>query len=98
MQTTLTPTLLDFLTHQGYKYFLSKTMVADTPKGFSVKIMLTPVVNRPDIRSLPQGFDTYFQITKEPRQMAQGIDDTEITVRLSEDDRNTFEKLNLRVG
>jgi hypothetical protein len=98
MQTTLTPTLLEFLNHQGYKYFLSKTMVTDSLNGFNIKVILTPVVNRPDVRSLPQGFDTYFQINKEPRQMAQGIDDTEVTVRLSEDDRNVFERLNLRVG
>jgi hypothetical protein len=98
MQTTLTPTLLDFLARQGYKYFLSKTMVADTIGGFSIQIMLTPVVNRPDIRSLPEGFDTYFQINQEPRQMAQGIDDTKVIVRLSEDDRKLFEKLSLKAG
>lgn len=98
MQATLTPSLLEFLAHQGYRYFLSKTTVTDTAEGFYIQIALTPVVTRPDIRSLPEGFDTYFQINKEPRQMAQGIDDTEITVRLSEEDRAAFEELSLRVG
>lgn len=98
MQTTLTPTLLEFLARQGYKYFLSKTMVIDKSDDFSIQIMLTPVVNRPDLRSLPEDFDTYFQINKEPRQMAEGIDDTQIMVRFSEDDRKLFETLNLNVG
>ena len=98
MQTILTPTLLEFLSRQGYKYFLSKTTVSETLEGSSIKIMLTPVVNRPDIRSLPEGFDTYFQINREPRQMAQGVDDTQIIVRLSEDDRKLFDTLSLKAG
>ena len=98
MQATLTLSLLEFLTRQGYKYFLSKTVATDINEGYSVQIMLTPVVNRPDIRSLPEGFDTYFQINREPRQMARGIDDTKITVRLSEDDRKAFESMSLTTG
>lgn len=98
MQTILTSTLLEFLSRQGYKYFLSKTTVSETLEGSSIKIMLTPVVNRPDIRSLPEGFDTYFQINREPRQMAQGVDDTQIIVRLSEDDRKLFDTLSLKAG
>jgi hypothetical protein len=93
MPVVLTPRLLNFLTQQGYNHLLSKTITSEIDGDVHVKIELTPIVNRPDIRFLPAGFDTYFDIDEEPIQMSEGIDDTEVVVRLSEEDKRNFEEL-----
>jgi hypothetical protein len=85
MKTCLTPFLLDFMVDQGYQYLLSKTENINRPEA-SVQITLTPVIQRPQLRRLPRDFDTYFRLTKEPRIMANGIDDTRILVSLSPED------------
>lgn len=85
MKTTLTPFLLKFLFERGYQYLLSKTENVNQP-GASVQITLTPVVQRPQLRRLPRDFDTYFRLTREPKIMANGIDDTLIVVWLCHED------------
>lgn len=73
MKLQLTPDLLKFLSSQGFKYCLSRTMVLS--ENDYVNIVLTPIATRPRIRSLSMDHDTYFAISREPAQMAQGIDD-----------------------
>lgn len=82
MKTALTPFLLKFLVDQGYQYLLSRTENINHPDA-SVQITLTPVLTRPQLRRLPRDFDTYFNLNKEPRIMAEGVDDTLILVQLS---------------
>jgi len=86
MKVELTPAILDYLIEQGYTYCLSSTQSID--KGSTdVTITLTPVTGRPRLETLPLEYDTYFNITKEPRQMALGVDETEILVDLNDMDQ-----------
>ena len=86
MKVQLTPPILDYLIQQGYTYCLSSTQSIN--KGDTdVTITLTPVTGRPRLESLPPGYDTYFNITQEPKQMALGVDETEILVDLEERDQ-----------
>ncbi len=92
MKVQLTPAILDYLIEQGYRYCLSNTQSID--KGSTdVTITLTPVVRRPRLETLPVGYDTYFNISEEPRQMAFGIDETEILVDLNEIDESVLQSL-----
>lgn len=81
MKTPLTPHLLGFLIERGYTYCLAKTR-STSKVNASVIITLTPVKEKPVLENLPAGYDTYFKITREPMQMACGIDDTEIYVSI----------------
>ncbi|HUH32464.1 MAG TPA: hypothetical protein VLZ28_00845 [Daejeonella sp.] len=81
MKTVLTPHLLGFLIERGYTYCLAKTQTTFKATA-SVNITLTPVKVKPKLESLPAGYDTYFKITREPMQMACGIDDTEVYITL----------------
>jgi len=81
MKTILTPHLLGFLIERGYTYCLAKTQVVSKTDA-SVNITLTPVKVKPELESMPTGYDTYFKITREPMQMACGIDDTEVYISL----------------
>jgi hypothetical protein len=81
MKTVLTPHLLGFLIERGYTYCLAKTNTISKAEA-SVNITLTPVKVKPELDSMPPGYDTYFKITREPMQMACGIDDTEIYISL----------------
>lgn len=83
MKAILTCSVVRFLVLQGYKYCLSKTTVVEK-KDASVSITLTPVRSRPQTRFLPLDYDTYFSIMREPLQMAEGIDDTEVLVNLED--------------
>jgi len=81
MKTILTPHLLGFLIERGYTYCLAKTQVVSKTDA-SVNITLTPVKVKPELETMPTGYDTYFKITREPMQMACGIDDTEVYISL----------------
>lgn len=81
MKTVLTPHLLGFLIERGYTYCLASTK-AISKADASVCITLTPVKVKPQLESMPSGYDTYFKITREPMQMACGIDDTEVYISL----------------
>ena len=91
MKTVLKPHILGSLIEQGYTYMLAKTenVIKD---GTSVSIKLTPVKYKPRLEELPLEYDTYFKITREPMQMACGVDDTEIiliNVKENEDLKDT---------
>lgn len=81
MKTVLTPHLLGFLIERGYTYCLAKTQNVSKANA-SVNITLTPIKIKPQLENLPAGYDTYFKITREPMQMACGIDDTEVYISL----------------
>jgi hypothetical protein len=77
MKTILTPYLLGTLIEQGYTYMLAKTENV-IKEGSSISIKLMPVKYKPYLEELPLEYDTYFKITREPMQMACGVDDTEV--------------------
>ena len=81
MITVLTPHLLGFLIERGYTYCLAKTQNISRVDA-SVKITLTPIKIKPQLDSMPPGYDTYYKLTREPMQMACGIDDTEVYISL----------------
>lgn len=81
MKTVLTPHLLGFLIERGYTYCLAKTQNVSKANA-SVNITLTPIKIKPQLESMPDDYDTYFKITREPMQMACGIDDTEVYISL----------------
>ncbi len=82
MKTILTPHLLGFLIERGYTYCLAKTQLSSKSNAF-ISITLTPVKVKPQLQELPVGYDTYYRITREPMQMAVGIDDTEVYISLN---------------
>lgn len=81
MRTLLTPNLLGFLIERGYTYCLAQTQIISRPEA-SVVITLTPVRIKPELKSLPGQYDNLFKITREPMQMAFGIKDTEVYIKL----------------
>ncbi|MBC7744090.1 MAG: hypothetical protein H7096_03225 [Flavobacterium sp.] len=81
MKTVLTPHLLGFLIERGYTYCLAQTQILSKADAF-IGITLTPVKVKPRMENMPVGYDTYFKITREPMQMACGIDDTEVYINL----------------
>ncbi|TSD62903.1 hypothetical protein FFF34_018285 [Inquilinus sp. KBS0705] len=75
MKIPVTPALLKLVISQGFKYCYSKTTCVDTAET-DVCIILTPVKQAPKVRRLPKAYDTFFNILKEPMQMAAGVDRT----------------------
>jgi hypothetical protein len=86
MKTLLTPQLLGFLIERGYTYCFAKTQALYDGR---VRIMLTPVKGNPELACLPEGQDSCFKITREPMQMAYGIEGTEIYVSLGTDNSHS---------
>lgn len=84
MKLQLTPDLWTFLHKQGTGYCLSKTSV-DESDDTKIYISLKPVHYRPDIKRLPSAYDTYFSWKREPRQMAEGIDDALVLVEMDKE-------------
>ncbi|MDF3076218.1 MAG: hypothetical protein K0S09_107 [Sphingobacteriaceae bacterium] len=77
MEATLTPQLLGELIEKGYKYTAAQT---HNLSNGTIKILLKPLREKPQLTLLPAGFDTYYRITREPLQMACGVDGTSIMV------------------
>ncbi|GGH01546.1 hypothetical protein [Mucilaginibacter phyllosphaerae] len=77
MKIPVTPDLLKFVISKGFRYCYSKTTCIDAPDA-DVCITLTPVKMPPRIKRLPKAYDTFFNIFKEPFQMANGVDRTRI--------------------
>jgi hypothetical protein len=70
----LTTRILGYLIEKGYSFVLAKHL--ENEDEGTVSITLSPVKHKPELEYLPEGFDTYYQITQEPMQMACGIDNT----------------------
>lgn len=75
MKIPVTPAVLRFVISKGFRYCYSRTTCIDTPNA-DVSITLTPVKSHPCIKRLPKSYDTFFNIFKEPFQMAKGVDRT----------------------
>jgi hypothetical protein len=89
MKAILTRSVVRFLVLRGYKYCLSKTTNIFNQDA-SVCITLTPVKYKPATRFLPQGYDTYFNIMREPLQLASGIDDTAVFINIDETELTSY--------
>ncbi|TSD63886.1 PAS domain S-box protein [Inquilinus sp. KBS0705] len=74
MNIPFTPQLLGDLIEKGYTYVLASTNQPGTG------ITLRPVREKPDLNTLPDGFETFYKITREPMQMACGVDGVTIEV------------------
>ena len=81
MRTLLTPNLLGFLIEKGYIYCLAQIQIDKKPDAFTI-VTLTPVKYNPKFEGLPQEYDSYFKITREPMQMSFGVINTEIYLNL----------------
>ncbi len=92
----LTPRLLEFLMAEGYRYCLSKTLCLHTP-GIDVALILKPVKNRPALRRLANGFETYYAVDNEIKIMADGIEDTMAIVELNSAEARQYHQLDLPV-
>jgi hypothetical protein len=75
MKHPATPDLLKFIISKGFRYCYSKTTCIDTAEA-DVCITLTPIRKLPRLQRLPQAYDTFFNLHKEPSQMATGVDRT----------------------
>ena len=84
MKVPLTPFVLGFLIEQQYAFVLSKTNYSSA-NGL-LDILLTPTQKKPLLKDLPQEYDTYFRITREPMQMTAGIEGAEVSVYLNLED------------
>lgn len=79
MRIPFTPQLLGDLIEKGYTYVLAN--IADDPESAEASnIVLKPVRRKPKLHSLPDGFNTFYKITREPMQMACGVDGVNIEV------------------
>jgi PAS domain S-box-containing protein len=76
MKIPFTPQLLGDLIEKGYTYVLAST-IADAETS---NLVLKPVREKPNLNRLPEGFNTFYKITREPMQMACGVDDVVIEV------------------
>jgi|GEM_PF-6541093 hypothetical protein len=73
MRTPVTPALLKLVISKGFKYCYSKTTCINSPDA-DVLITLKPVKGFPHLKRLPKAYDTFFNLLKEPSQMAKGVD------------------------
>ena len=76
MKTFLTPQLLGFLIERGFTYCLSKTVI----KSGITEIILKPIKAMPASDNLT-GYVCY-KITREPVQMAGGVEHHDVYVDL----------------
>ncbi|TWR30447.1 PAS domain S-box protein [Mucilaginibacter pallidiroseus] len=77
MQVSLTPQLLGDLIEKGYSYMLANTVAGNSTE---TTIVLKPVRKKPSLLSLPNGYEAYYRITREPMQLACGVDATTVLV------------------
>jgi PAS domain S-box-containing protein len=73
MKIPFTPQLLGDLIEKGYTYLLAST--AEEPSLETV-LTLKPVRKKPELYNLPEGYETFYRITREPMVMAAGINET----------------------
>ena len=80
MKTFLTPQLLGFLIERGFTHCVAKTLINSVNN--SCEIILTPLKEEPEPGNYMPGYETCYMITREPLQMAGGMDQTEIYISL----------------
>ncbi|MES2268238.1 MAG: PAS domain S-box protein [Bacteroidota bacterium] len=74
MKIPFTPQLLGDLIEKGYTYVLVSTATQAS------NMVLKPLREKPKLNTLPEGFDTFYKITREPMQLACGVDDVNVEV------------------
>jgi PAS domain S-box-containing protein len=70
MKIPFTPQLLGDLIEKGYTYLLASTASEPTTE---IALTLKPVRKKPELYKLPEGYETFYKITREPMVMAAGI-------------------------
>jgi PAS domain S-box-containing protein len=73
MKIPFTPQLLGDLIEKGYTYVLASSEV-DVSSEQATNILLKPVRSKPQLSNLPESFETFYKITREPMQLACGVD------------------------
>ncbi|MCC8410366.1 PAS domain S-box protein [Mucilaginibacter sp. UR6-1] len=79
MKVALTPQLLGDLIEKGFTYMLASE-VYEPDADRNAPIVLKPIKTTPILQQLPDGYQTYYRITREPMQMCCGISGTQILV------------------
>jgi PAS domain S-box-containing protein len=78
MRVPLTPELLGDLIEKGYTYLLVDINSQLTDEA--VTITMVPVKQKPSLSNLPNGYETFYKITREPMQLACGVDNSNIFI------------------
>jgi hypothetical protein len=78
MRIPLTPELLGDLIEKGYTYLLVNINSQLTDDAVTITMM--PVKQKPVLDSLPNGYETFYKITREPMQLACGVDNSNILI------------------
>lgn len=86
MRIPLTPELLGSLIEKGYTHLLVNINSQLTDDA--VNITLMPVRQKPHLNNLPEGYETFYKITREPMQLACGIDSNNIFIEYNTTDRS----------
>ncbi|MGI4019985.1 MAG: hypothetical protein ACRYFA_00625 [Janthinobacterium lividum] len=86
MKMTLTTSLLQFLIQGGYKYCLSQTCAIGQDEDAFTSITLKPVKKNPLLKKLPELFEMYYNLIREPSEMASGKLGFLIRVKLTKKD------------
>lgn len=73
MNIPFTPQLLGDLIEKGYTYVLASSQ-ANPQLADITHMVLKPVRKKPNLINLPAEFDTFYKITREPMQLACGVD------------------------
>ncbi|MFD0793135.1 PAS domain-containing protein [Mucilaginibacter litoreus] len=79
MRIPFTPQLLGDLIEKGYTYMLASSK-SDEQNAETTHIILLPVREKPRLTDLPEGFETFYKITREPLQLACGIEGVVVEV------------------
>ena len=83
MQMLLTPALLKLLKSLGYCFCLFQvTLVSE--ESSELFITLVPLKSQPDMIIHAEKYDGYFQLDKEPVQLAHGINGVTVLIELTE--------------
>ncbi|MBK0377974.1 PAS domain-containing protein [Mucilaginibacter segetis] len=85
MQIPLTSQLIGDLIEKGYTYMLANTSVDNTD---ATTLVLKPIREKPHLNNLPDGFETFYKITREPLQLACGIENTTVLIDYATIDEN----------
>jgi len=88
MKTPLTLQLVGELIENGYTYVLANVGLSPDEAN-NLPVVLKPVKYKPHTESLPDGYTTFYKITREPLQFACGVEGT--TVEVEHD--STFEDI-----
>jgi PAS domain S-box-containing protein len=82
MKIPFTPQLLGDLIEKGYTYVLASSAASEASADIN-NIILVPVREKPKLTQLPDGYETFYKITREPMQMVVGIKGITIDVDYS---------------